>query len=152
MTVPEMEIVPYERFGPVPFGATEEEVVEIIGPPMTARSKPSGGRLLIYRGMLGFHVSLDRAGRCRLVQSTLRISVPVVDGDLRLVGSLDDVVRALHERGFETRQGPDPSQSYETYCDALGIVLWREDEDQEDIDSVAALRRDYYVARTRKDA
>lgn len=148
----EVEIVPYERFGPVPFGATEEEVVEIVGPPMAARSKPGGGRLLIYRDTLGFHVSLDSADRCRLVQSTLRISVPVVDGGLRLVGKLDDLVRALHERGFVTRQGPASGQSYETYCDALGIVLWREDEDEEDIDSVAALRRDHYIERTRRSA
>lgn len=32
----ELVIEPYERFGPVRFGATEEEVVGMLGPPDSA--------------------------------------------------------------------------------------------------------------------
>lgn len=143
----EMEIVPYERFGPVRFGATEDEITEMMGRPDRVWPKDSGERQMLYDDL---QVLLDTAGRCKLVEADQRVCVPIVDGDLRLEGSLDDLVRTLHERGFETRQGPDPGQSYETYCDALGIVLWRESQNQEHIDTVAALRRDSYREETGK--
>lgn len=147
--MPEMEIVPYERFGPVRFGATEEEITELIGPPRRVWPKDNGEREMLYDD---FHVVLDTTGRCNLVEADQRVCVPIVDRDLRLEGSLDGLVRALHERGFETRQGPDPGESYETYCDALGIVLWRESQNQDHIDTVAALRRDYWPESTRSNA
>lgn len=135
--MPEMEIVPYERFGLVRFGATEDEVIEGIGPPDTVTPRP-GARQLNYR-QLGIHVTIDAGDRCESVEAG-KGCVPVVDGDLRLVGSVDDVVEALRQRGFDARPGSEPR---DIVCDALGVILGPELESQE-VESVCAFRQDAY--------
>lgn len=97
------------------------------------------GRQLNYR-TLGLHVHFDGSGRCSAVEAGSGC-VAIVDGDLRLVGGFDGLVRALRERGFAVRLGPEPGESYDASCEGLGIALWRESEDDEDVESVLAVRR-----------
>ena len=137
----EMVIRPFESFGPVALDATEDEILRNLGPPdVDFPPTATRGRMFDYR-QLGLHVVFDDSGRCEVVESTLR-HTPVLN-DLLLVGRLTDLIRALEERGFEIRQGLKPGQSFNNDCEALGISLWREDEDQEEIDSVTAWRRGY---------
>lgn len=147
--MPEMEIVPYARFGPVPFNATEEEIVDILGAPESTRAlQHTGGRQLHY-SELGIHINLDAAGRCESVESVEPSHcVPVIDGDMPLVGDVEAVAEALRRRGFDTQEGPEAG---DVFCDAFGISLWREYARSRTIDSVCAFRRDAYQQVAKMD-
>lgn len=129
----EMGLVPYERFGPVRFGATEDEVVAAMKRADTqlrwSRVERAGLCNLSFRNV-ATRVELDESGRCeRVVVFFDGEAVPVVDGDLRLTGGFEGVVAALRQRGFETRPGPDdvPGLVRQQVCDALGLLVWRDD-------------------------
>lgn len=138
----EMELVPFERFGPVRLDATEKEVVAAMGEPDRALSA-NASRNLYYAGT-AIRVEFDTQGRCHLVHVTLDAVVPIVDGDVRLVGTFGNVVHALHARGFQTPPGPghQPGLTCHAVCDALGLlVVWIEDSTEVD---VVAYRLDVY--------
>lgn len=138
--MPEMEIVPYERFGPVRFGATKEQVIEAIGQPDTVTRS---GLQLNYR-QLGIHVMIDEDANCESVESVdPSVCVPIVDGDLRLVGRVDRLVESLRQRGFHPREDPES----DFVCDELGVVFGSEFGRQE-VESVCAFRQDAYQLMT----
>ena len=136
----ELVIVPYDSFGPVRFGSSVEEVVAAMGKPIYVReNRYSYGHFKV-------HFDANGCDSAELFSSSRDEVVPVVDGDLRLMGEFDAVVQALHKRGFETRLGPEhlPSVISDVVCDALGIRLWHATEDIVGLESVGAFRRDVY--------
>lgn len=147
----EMELVPYERFGPVRFGATHEEVIAATSqadPTLTwtRRDEWETFSEILFRNHA--RVEFDEHGRCMHVAIFFHHEVvPVVDGDLRLTGGFEDVVDALRQRGFQTRPGPehDPGEQLQVVCDELGLAVSREDPWEVDgLGGVAALRDDLY--------
>lgn len=140
-----MEIAAYERFGPVSFGASEEEVVGVLGPPDSAFDlELIGGRQLNYPA-LGVHVTIDADDRCESVESVEpAYCVVVVDGDLRLVGEVGPLVEALRQRGLDARDGWEDG---DIVCDALGVIFGPEfapESETQEVESVCAFRQDTY--------
>jgi hypothetical protein len=131
------DIVPYERFGPVAFGMTREEVIERLGPPEGTHAG------LFHYGLAT--VGFDAQGGCNWVATSpgrpIRASVTGID----LVGDHDEVVGRLAQHGHEARQGAaDEGDAGSTYVDDVGVYLWREDSDEPVLDVVAAYRRGYW--------
>lgn len=140
--MPEMEIVPYERFGPVRFGASEEQVIDVIGNPDSVLPKPATGSRELHYDELRIHVMIDAENSCKSVESVEpEFCVPIINTDLRLMGDVERLVEALEQRGFEIRQGAEHTV---LLCDALGVSLWREFSHKAEIDSVCAFRQDVY--------
>lgn len=147
----EMELVPYERFGPVRFGATHEEVIAAMSqadPTLTWTRRDEWETFSEISFWRHARVEFDEHGRCMHVAIFFHDEVaPVVDGDLRLTGEFEDVVGALRQRGFETRPGPEhrPGDELQVVCDELGLVVWRDlPEEVDGLGAVAALRDDLY--------
>jgi len=137
--VPEMEIRPYQSFGPVRFGLTRKEVIGVLGPPDFTHPRTGG----LWYDRFGINVGCDRNGRCNWMASGPPC-VPIVEG-MRLVGRFDDVVSALGERGYKVRHGrSEEADRGSAYCDALGIYFGREDADDQRIDTVAVWARGYW--------
>jgi hypothetical protein len=130
------EIVPYERFGPVAFGMTREDVTEALGRPEAVDSG-----FFHYERLLAT-VGFDSKGKCNWIATSPGRPVRATVADIDLVGDHDEVVRRLAEHGHTARQGlADEADAGSTYVDDLGVYLWREDSDEPGLDTVAAYRR-----------
>ena len=117
---------------------SREDVTEALGPPESADIT------FFHYGVLAT-VGFDRQGRCNWVATSpgrrVRASVAGID----LTGDHDEVVARLLDHGHEARQGlVEEADSGSTYVDDLGVYLWREDSDEQRLDTVAAYRRGYW--------
>lgn len=151
----EMELVPYERLGPVRLGASEEEIVAELGQPANIVPRRTGSRDLYYHD-LGVRAKIKVEGRCTFIGAFSGLSdrwVPVVNGQLRLLGEVEEIVAALHARGYTTRPGPDDSEvTRDVLCDELGIRLWHESEDVVGVEEIGVFDREsYQIIRNRRD-
>lgn len=134
----EWQIVPFERFGPVAFDMTREDVTRALGTPEGADV------LFLHYGALAT-VGFDRGGRCNWVAiSPGRPIVASVDG-LDLIGGHDEVAGRLADHGHRARPGrAEEADAGSTYFDDIGVYFGREDFDEQSLATVAAYRRGYW--------
>lgn len=137
----ELEIIPYERFGPVEFGMIRPEVADVLGPPDHVLSSDMSYH---YAGLgnLGF----DAAGRCDWLGSFPGRVTAVVEG-VHLAGGFDQIIGRLTAAGYQVLHGrPDWVDFGFSYCDELGILIGREGPHSEPqkVDAVAAWGRGYW--------
>ena len=138
--MPEFVIRPYEGFGPVNFGMTQEEIVAMLGRP---DFDPAVAGQLIYRD-LGLTVAFDAGGEACWVASNFPPCYAIVEG-IRLVGPYHEVTKALTSRGYQLRRGrAEEADHGSTYCDALGVYVGRVDPEANHIDTIGAWRMGYW--------
>ncbi|HSH59974.1 MAG TPA: hypothetical protein VK988_10100 [Acidimicrobiales bacterium] len=103
----------------------------------------------LFYGDLGLKIGFDeRTHRCNIVESWYPPCAASVHG-IPLVGAHDDVASALSSAGYALYKGTGTEEG-STYCDELGLGLWREDVDDQDIETVAAFVRESEVTTLRR--
>ena len=131
-----MELIPYVSVGPIRFGMTRDEVRNVLGPD---RGRPDPSTLFFSKPvLLGVEFAAD--GGCDWVGAEPAADF-VVDG-LRIAG-YNAVLIGLYERNHPVRFGETPNRG-SVYCDSLGLYLWRDDLDSDELSAVGAYGRQYW--------
>ena len=138
----DLTVRPYEGIGPVDFGATENELDCVLGPPSNRVIFESNTTTLYYHE-LGVKVELDSSGKANFVEVVdLSLSTPAIFG-VRLMGSLKAVLGKLSP--YEAIQGSfSLANGGSFYLDDLGIILWCENTDRLTIDTAGVYSHGYW--------
>lgn len=114
---------------------SRQEVTKALGQPEHADSG------FFHYGALAT-VGFDPEGKCNWIATSPGRPVVASVAGIELAGEHDEVVGRLAGHGHQARQGLDEeADSGATYVDDLGVYLWREDSDEQSLDTVAAYRR-----------
>jgi len=132
----EMEIRPYEGFGPVDFGMTPTEVEDVIGPPESRFQRFPPLEEWLYQDS-SLRIMFDSESQFEFVEF-YEPTIAVVQ-EIRLTGSYAGLLQALDGRGYAVTQ-----RGAVTICEALGVVVGRERPDRDDIYTAGAFRRGYW--------
>jgi len=132
----EMEIRPYEGFGPVDFGMTPTEVEDVIGPPESRFQRFPPLEEWLYQDS-SLRIMFDSESQFEFVEF-YEPTIAVVQ-EIRLTGSYAELLQVLAARGYSvTHNGAV------TICESLGILVGRERPDQQTIATSGAFRRGYW--------
>lgn len=142
---PELLLVPYERFGPIAFGASVAEVIEAAGLPEAANE-----HFLAY-DRLGARVHFDAQGEVRAIVARVTPPppcTPVLADGLELMGDVRALAAQLAARGHRLAAGTlERGDDDYVFCASLGVALWRNDPRFPIVDLVWAWsRRDREMA------
>lgn len=135
-------IRPYEAFGPLRFGMTIDEIVAVLGEPKIF------GTEVAYPDF-GIKIELDRETReCRSVSGWYPPCSPSINR-ISLVGDYDAVVSNLFRAGYSSLYQDTGVGEGAVYCEDVGVGVWCEDEDSQQIVGVLAYAKDYWPTELR---